>query len=435
MTENKITENKITDYKNIDYHYYFSSDIHVTEPNKSYMKWNNYSTYLCTKLCLSNIDHSSNFLVVPDTSIGNIFIRVTLNGNNNNYVLFVVKTSTIHKYWVELDVIYMDSNGYHFTMNDHILISFVISEKCNLYNNYNSIKFGTGSGSFNQSLYSIAMGFNAGNTNQSRKSLAFGYYAGYDSQSENSIAFGSHAAECQQGGSSMAFGNFAARLKQGNNSMAFGNEAASDSQGNNSMAFGNGAGQSNQGDNSMAFGNNAGSNRQGLKSIAFGNEAGYLNQGDCSMAFGNQAGYVNQDNNTIIINASGEKLNSVCPYSTYIKPIRKNNIGTILLYNEHTGELINSELNVLSINDITCYKKMYPITEETFIKGKGKIPAGTTETIITLSHTVETDAIVCVTIIGQPICLISTSEVNGNSFKVFIDKIVNTDVAFNWIVS
>lgn len=475
------------------------------------MKWNNYSTYLCSKLCLSYIDHFSNPLTVPDTTIGNVFIRITLNGNNNNYTLFVVKSTTIHKQWVELDVVYMDSNGYHFTMNDHILISFVISEKCNLYNNYDKITFGTGSGSINQSIYSMAIGVNAGNTNQSINSIAFGYQAGYDNQGEYSIAEGNHAAESQQGKRSMAFGNYAGQLNQGDDSLAMGNSAGLDNQGLKSLAIGNHSGQTYQGEEGVAIGHDSGSTRQGPKSVAigpfaghlnqstestaigncsgkihqglgcnsigsyaghthqgdygiaygykagyvdqspfamafgyeagnlsqgnssmaFGNRAGYKNQGDNSMAFGNEAGYTYQHNNTLILNASGQALDSITPYSTYIKPIRMNNSGCILVYDEKTGEIMNSNI---SINDISSCKKICPITEESFIKGVGKILIGLCETTITLPYVVGDDAVVCVSIIGTPSCLISSSQIKYDTFKVYIDRSFDKIVMFNWIV-
>ena len=65
-------------------------------------------------------------------------------------------------------------------------------------------------------------------------------------------------------------------------------------------------------------------------------------QGQNSIAIGNQAGFTNQHSNSIILNASGNILNSQTSNSTYISPIRQQyNANNTLTYNSQ-GELLQT---------------------------------------------------------------------------------------------
>ena len=100
-------------------------------------------------------------------------------------------------------------------------------------------------------------------------------------------------------------------------------------------------------DNSgVRVGIDAGLTDQSGNAIAIGYEAGNGTQGGDSIAIGRRAGYSNQAENTIILNATGDALNSVGDASAcYIKPIRNvdtsYNLYEPLAYNKTTGELVS----------------------------------------------------------------------------------------------
>jgi hypothetical protein len=93
-----------------------------------------------------------------------------------------------------------------------------------------------------------------------------------------------------------------------------------------------------QSDGSIAIGKNAGSNQ--TLSIAIGKEAGMNGQGLDSVAIGNLAGKGSaQPANSIIINASGNSLESKSSNSFYVKPIRQSDGNSILNYDTNSGEI------------------------------------------------------------------------------------------------
>lgn len=100
-------------------------------------------------------------------------------------------------------------------------------------------------------------------------------------------------------------------------------------------------------DNSgVRVGIDAGLTDQSGNAVAIGYEAGYGTQGGDSIAIGRRAGYSNQAENTIILNATGDALNSVGDASAcYVKPIRtvdtSYNTYEPLAYNKTTGEVVS----------------------------------------------------------------------------------------------
>jgi hypothetical protein len=103
------------------------------------------------------------------------------------------------------------------------------------------------------------------------------------------------------------------------------------------------AGRSGQQTTSVAIGNEAGNTSQSDRSVAIGNQAGKTNQGSASVAIGNYAGQSNQHTQTIILNSTGNTLNSQQADSFYVKPIRNIDYTAgfkPLYYNYATGEIV-----------------------------------------------------------------------------------------------
>ena len=78
-------------------------------------------------------------------------------------------------------------------------------------------------------------------------------------------------------------------------------------------------------------------------SVAIGHEAGGVGQGEYAVALGSFAGKNDQSANSIILNASGEELNSTSE-GLFVKPLRQatNPAGGVsgsLWYNPETGEI------------------------------------------------------------------------------------------------
>lgn len=102
------------------------------------------------------------------------------------------------------------------------------------------------------------------------------------------------------------------------------------------------------GDVNVRIGQKAGLSNPGLNSISIGNEAGQYSNGDNNVTIGYRANQNSADNppvsNSIVINASGQELNSSGSSSLTIKPIR--NIPAVigdfkpLYYSFSTGEVV-----------------------------------------------------------------------------------------------
>jgi hypothetical protein len=209
-----------------------------------------------------------------------------------------------------------------------------------------SVAIGYSAGKTDQDIYSVAIGDFAGFENQGTYSVALGSGAGSENQGSQSVAIGGFAGFTGQGNYSVALGYSAGKTDQGSSSVAIGDFAGLTDQGSSSVAIGDFAGSIDQGSNSVAIGYNAGKTDQGFYSVAIGDHAGFTGQGSNSVALGYNAGYSNQAENTIILNATGDVLNSVGDASAcYIKPIRNvdtsYNLYEPLAYNKTTGELVS----------------------------------------------------------------------------------------------
>ena len=135
--------------------------------------------------------------------------------------------------------------------------------------------------------------------------------------------------------------------------IALGQAAGYYSQGQNAIAIGVQAAEYNQSNTAIAIGAGAGAVVQGVWAIAIGTAAGNQYQGQDSIAIGHNAGYNTQVANSIILNATGNAVDSVNS-GTFIKPIRNLTTTTAysaplhalpsgfynMAYNPTTGEII-----------------------------------------------------------------------------------------------
>ena len=207
----------------------------------------------------------------------------------------------------------------------------------------------------------VALGSNAGITTQGTNSVAIGINAGLDKQGADSVAVGENAGGSNQGGSAVAVGNSAGSVSQSTGAVAVGQNAGATTQGIYSVAVGQNAGQITQGISAVAVGINAGQITQGAGCIALGDTAGNDNQGNNAVAIGNsagrntqgqfavalgyQAGNSNQHSNSIVLNATGDIVNSDGTNRLFVAPIRGVAWGIgvgVLKYNPNTYEITYS---------------------------------------------------------------------------------------------
>lgn len=181
----------------------------------------------------------------------------------------------------------------------------------------NSISIGEGSRAANQETVSI--GFGAGVGADARRAVFIGYQAGTSGNSNISGEIGA-----------VGIGAFSA-TRSSDGAVAIGYQAANNSQDYQAIALGFSAGI-----------------KQANYAVALGSLAGYGNngantQGANSIAIGYTAGYNISHANTIILNGSGQQLDSTQANSLFVKPIRDvtgNASFTVTLkYNPTTGEI------------------------------------------------------------------------------------------------
>jgi hypothetical protein len=120
--------------------------------------------------------------------------------------------------------------------------------------------------------------------------------------------------------------------------------------GTNNIRLGTNAGSTSQGFSSIAIGDQAGK-KQGFYSIALGVLAGCSGnnnntQGDKSVAIGYLAGNQTMHNNSIVINASDNALDTSTSNAFYVKPIRNSSNSSMLYYNSSTGEITHSNVPI-----------------------------------------------------------------------------------------
>ena len=122
----------------------------------------------------------------------------------------------------------------------------------------------------------------------------------------------------------------AGRTSQGHSSVAMGHVAGYDHQGADSVAIGVGAGKSYQGNYAVAIGERAGYGADGV-------------QGNYAIAIGSRAGYNQQYEHSIILNASGDALDSASS-GLFIDPIayeetQDPTFDGLMFYNSMTKEV------------------------------------------------------------------------------------------------
>ena len=118
-------------------------------------------------------------------------------------------------------------------------------------------------------------------------------------------------------------GKNAGKFSQHPSGISIGNEAGHESQSENSIAIGVRSGNDSQGVNAISIGHDAGYLSQEKNAIAIGASAGFNCQGEKAIAIGFRAGVSAQHDNTIILNAANEELNSAQKSSLFVAPIRK----------------------------------------------------------------------------------------------------------------
>jgi hypothetical protein len=207
---------------------------------------------------------------------------------------------------------------------------------------FDSLSLGTEAGQTNQGEVSIALGISAGQSNQGTGAVSIGGGAGQLDQQFGSIAIGYSAGTLNQGNESVALGILAGQVNQGTGAVSIGANAGRLDQQFGSIAIGISAGDSNQSTNAIAIGDAAGASAQGEYSLSLGHEAGNQNQGAYSIAIGKGAGFSSQHISSIIINATGEYLDSDGESRLYIAPIRNDETitGGFLHYNSTTKEIV-----------------------------------------------------------------------------------------------
>jgi hypothetical protein len=152
-------------------------------------------------------------------------------------------------------------------------------------------------------------------------------------------------------------------VNQGSNSLAIGPYSGYTDQSGYAVAIGFEAGLSAQGPNSVAIGPFAGNVDQSGYAVAIGFEAALSGQGSYAIAIGANSGTNNQSPNTIILNATGNNLDSYGNTGgLYIKPIQQKQNDQILLYDVSFGEITYfSSGNVAPFEGLRAYGSFYDV--------------------------------------------------------------------------
>ena len=198
----------------------------------------------------------------------------------------------------------------------------------------------------------IILGANAGVTAVPNVgTVAIGHYAGGQEGGNNTVSIGTQA------------GYYGANVV-GDDTVAIGNNAAYWDQNSFAVAIGSDAGAYNQQEGAVAIGRfaAAGMNssnvfvRQAREAVAIGSRAAAIGQGEYSIAIGANAGFNvtdTQPNNSIVLNASGENLQSPAANTFVVKPVRDLPGNTLMYYDATTGEITYSaEGNILAENGL-----------------------------------------------------------------------------------
>jgi hypothetical protein len=242
----------------------------------------------------------------------------------------------------------------------------------NGYGGSNAVAIGTCAGYYGQNTSAVAIGHEAGKCCQQFRAVGIGRWSGECCQGSQSVAVGALAGKECQGECSVAIGRHAGTVGQGCNSVAIGHQAG---QGlgnsyfychvNRCFVSGGASGDTTFVVNSVAgiypgmtpsgsnlnpctvTAVNTGTNELTLSAGTAGQLSGtyqfYGSQGDNAVAIGAYAGLSVQHANSIIINASGEEVNSAGTGTVVIKTVRMVESASGFYpcyYNPETGELV-----------------------------------------------------------------------------------------------
>jgi hypothetical protein len=250
-----------------------------------------------------------------------------------------------------------------------------------------AIAIGKNSGNYQQSQHAIAIGMDAGNDSQGTAAIAIGEDAGNDNQGFRAIAVGRYAGDQDQGDQAVAVGALAGRAGQGDYAVAIGRHAGEVGQGDYAVAVGQEAGRGvnpgtvenyptvswvsggasgdytfivnsttgiypgmapvgNNFNDCIVTAVNTTTNEITISAGTAGQLSGSISffgvQGEYAVAIGAYAGASVQHPNSVVINATGNEVNSAGTGTVVIKTIRE--IGTPIgffpcYYNPTTGEL------------------------------------------------------------------------------------------------
>ena len=152
------------------------------------------------------------------------------------------------------------------------------------------------------------------------------------------------------GDSCTSIGNYANQNSTGSNLVSIGFQAGRDENKSGSISIGNGAHLSMGGENSIAIGTLAGA------SLSF---LGLGNNGDNTICIGQSSGQTNSHPNSIILNSTGDELNSYTQ-GLFIKPIRELPTGAnILGYDGGTGEIFSTTQTIIPSDGITPFNYIF----------------------------------------------------------------------------
>jgi hypothetical protein len=168
-------------------------------------------------------------------------------------------------------------------------------------------------------------------------------------QSYFAIAIGSATAANNQGAESVAIGHSAAQANQGTYAIAIGTQAGFNSQQTNAIAIGYNAGYSYQSQNGIAIGYQAGQYSQGQNAISIGAQNGSNNQGQYAIAIGTYGAINTQGANSIILNATGNTVDSLPVNSIQIVAGGAGNRNT----SQASGSTVIAPIRTMAANTYT----------------------------------------------------------------------------------
>ena len=158
----------------------------------------------------------------------------------------------------------------------------------------------------------------------------------FRSQFGNEVRIGNFLTANPVGDQSINIGNnvgVTSGTTQNQKGVNIGVDAGLQDAGDRAICIGDQAGNggiSGVGDDAIAIGHQTLDAGSGSNTVAIGKQAGNNTSAENSLALGAFAGQTQLDNNNIILNASGSALNSGGANRCYIRPVRQNQINTMV---------------------------------------------------------------------------------------------------------